>query len=222
MSLAVDAGDFGIWIWDLARNEIWASDKWRELFGFAPSEPLAFRRHPATAAPRRSRERSGRLTLWRSRARMAADTRPNTGCCCRMATTRWIASSGRVEFDAHGPAGPDARRLPRGHRAQTGRAGGAAPAAGDRPRRARLDDGPARLGAGARDQPAARARSCGTPRRRRCSCSTHRRTSTRSAPFSPISARTTSEPATSSTGCAACSSASTLETRRLDVRSLVG
>ena len=37
MSLAVDAADFGIWIRDLARHEIWASEKWRELFGFAPS-----------------------------------------------------------------------------------------------------------------------------------------------------------------------------------------
>jgi PAS domain S-box-containing protein len=40
MSLAVDAANFGIWIQDLARNEIWASDRWRELFGFAPSERL--------------------------------------------------------------------------------------------------------------------------------------------------------------------------------------
>ena len=42
MSLAVDVADFGIWIWDLARNEIWASDKWCELFAFAPSERLEF------------------------------------------------------------------------------------------------------------------------------------------------------------------------------------
>ena len=78
MSLAVDAADFGIWIRDLARNEIWASDKWRELFGFAPSEPLEFnailqRLHPD------DRDGSSRLTRWRSRARMEADTRPNTG-----------------------------------------------------------------------------------------------------------------------------------------------
>ncbi len=44
MSLAVDAANFGIWIRDLARNEIWASDKWRKLFGFAPSERLEFER----------------------------------------------------------------------------------------------------------------------------------------------------------------------------------
>ena len=42
MSLAVDAADLGIWIRDLARDEIWASHKWRELFGYAPSEPLEF------------------------------------------------------------------------------------------------------------------------------------------------------------------------------------
>lgn len=40
MSFAVDAANLGIWIRDLARKEIRASDKWRELFGFTPSEPL--------------------------------------------------------------------------------------------------------------------------------------------------------------------------------------
>ena len=44
MSLAVDAANFGIWIRDLARNEIWASDKWRELFGFTPSERIELER----------------------------------------------------------------------------------------------------------------------------------------------------------------------------------
>jgi len=44
MSLAVDAASFGIWIWDLERNEIWASDKWRESFGFGPSERLDIER----------------------------------------------------------------------------------------------------------------------------------------------------------------------------------
>jgi PAS domain-containing protein len=34
MRLAVEGADFGIWIRDLARNEIWATDKWRALFGF--------------------------------------------------------------------------------------------------------------------------------------------------------------------------------------------
>jgi PAS domain S-box-containing protein len=44
MSLAVDAANFGIWILDVVRDEIWASDKWRELFGFTSSERLDLER----------------------------------------------------------------------------------------------------------------------------------------------------------------------------------
>ena len=42
MNLAAEAANFGIWIHDLVRNELWASRKWRELFGFTSSEPLDF------------------------------------------------------------------------------------------------------------------------------------------------------------------------------------
>src|ERR1019366_7380378 len=99
MSLAVDAANFGIWIRDLARNEIWASDKWRELFGFALSERLELdhilqRLHPddrealqgvfAKAVAGEGRyETEFRVML------------PNGGI-------RWISSHGRVEFDANG------------------------------------------------------------------------------------------------------------------------
>ena len=79
MSLAVDAADLGIWIRDLARNDIWASDRWRELFGFAPSEPLEFdgvlqRLHPDDREAPPAGSGDGGRGL-----RMAADTRPNTG-----------------------------------------------------------------------------------------------------------------------------------------------
>jgi PAS domain S-box-containing protein len=40
MRLAVEGAEFGIWIQDLSRNEIWATDKWRGLFGFAETERL--------------------------------------------------------------------------------------------------------------------------------------------------------------------------------------
>ena len=44
LALAADAANLGIWIRDLLRNETWASEKWRGLFGFhqwlfAPSAP---------------------------------------------------------------------------------------------------------------------------------------------------------------------------------------
>ena len=53
MSLAVDAADFGIWIRDFARNDVWASEKFRELFGFTPSESLEYDAILTTRASRR-------------------------------------------------------------------------------------------------------------------------------------------------------------------------
>ena len=101
MSLAVDAADLGIWIRDLARNEIWASHKWRELFGFAPSEPLEFnailqRLHPD--------DREG-LRQAHAMAVAGADGgkyQTEYRLMLPDGATRWISSQGRVEFDAAG------------------------------------------------------------------------------------------------------------------------
>ncbi len=97
MFLAVDAAKLGIWVRDLVKNDIWASVKWRELFGFTPSEPLDFdcilrRLHPddrealqqvltKAVAGGGSYETEFRLTL------------PDGGL-------RWISFHGQVEFDA--------------------------------------------------------------------------------------------------------------------------
>src|SRR5213592_1419235 len=35
MELAASAAELGMWMWDIARNEIWLTDKGRALFGFA-------------------------------------------------------------------------------------------------------------------------------------------------------------------------------------------
>ncbi|HEX5601412.1 MAG TPA: ATP-binding protein [Pyrinomonadaceae bacterium] len=40
MTLAADAANLGIWTRDLMLNEIWATEKWRTLFGFSMSEQL--------------------------------------------------------------------------------------------------------------------------------------------------------------------------------------
>ena len=101
MSLAVDAADLGIWIRDLARNEIWASHKWRELFGFAPSEPLEFdailqRLHPD--------DREGLRQAHAMAVAGADGGRYQTEYRLMLpdGATRWISSQGRVEFDATG------------------------------------------------------------------------------------------------------------------------
>lgn len=101
MSLAVDAANFGIWIRDFARDEIWASERWRELFGFTPAEPLEYdailkRVHP---------DDRGTLDHAVTMAVAGADggryevdyrlTLPD-------GAIRWISSQGRVEHDAAG------------------------------------------------------------------------------------------------------------------------
>ena len=40
MALATDAAKLGVWVRDLVKDEICATDKWRELFGFEKSEQL--------------------------------------------------------------------------------------------------------------------------------------------------------------------------------------
>ncbi len=101
VSLAVDAADLGIWNRDLARNEIWASQKWRELFGFGPSEPLAFnailqRLHPDDREE--LRQADAMAVAGADGGKYQTEYRlqmPDGG-------TRWIFSRGRVECDAAG------------------------------------------------------------------------------------------------------------------------
>ena len=101
MSLAVDAADLGIWIRYLTQNEIWASHKWRQLFGFAPSEPLEFnaivqRLHPI--------DREGFRQTHAMAVAGADGGKYKTEYRLMLpdGATRWISSQGRVEFDATG------------------------------------------------------------------------------------------------------------------------
>ena len=100
MALATDAVNLGIWIRDLVRNEIWATDKWRELLGFAKSERIELngflqKLHPedreavSQTLAKALRDEGGYETEYRV-------VRSPDG------QTRWIASRGRVEFNRAG------------------------------------------------------------------------------------------------------------------------
>src|SRR6266446_940550 len=45
MSLAANAANLGLWVWNIpGGDERWVTEKWRQLFGFAESEPVTFDR----------------------------------------------------------------------------------------------------------------------------------------------------------------------------------
>ena len=99
MKLAVEGADFGIWIRDLARNEIWATDKWRTLFGFSKMERLEID-HILERLHTNDRDvfslALGKAALgdgsYEAEYRVVL---PNS-------QMRWISSHGRVEFDGTG------------------------------------------------------------------------------------------------------------------------
>ncbi len=99
MALAADAANLGFWVRDLARNEIWATEKWRALFGFAKTERLDLdgffqRLHPE------DRE-SVRQALAQALAG-DGDYEKEFRVVLPDGQLRWLASRGRVEFNGGG------------------------------------------------------------------------------------------------------------------------
>jgi two-component system, LuxR family, sensor kinase FixL len=97
LNLAAEAASLGFWFRDFARNEITATDEWRALFGFTKTERLhlddAVRRlHPD------DREMTRRVLEKASQGdgRYQIEYR----VILPDGRMRWIASQGRVEFDA--------------------------------------------------------------------------------------------------------------------------
>ncbi len=101
LSLAIDAVDFGVWTSDLASGAVWASEKYRQLFGFTLSEELdrnalLGRLHPDDHED--VLQAHARAVTDVDQGRYQAEYRlmqPD-------GTIRWIASLGRVERDATG------------------------------------------------------------------------------------------------------------------------
>jgi len=96
-SLAADAASLGMWARDAVLGTLWASDKWRTLFGFTRDEPVSMdqllkRIHPDDR------------TLFQERMAQATADRGEYHFEYRLllpdGRTRWIASQGKVEFDA--------------------------------------------------------------------------------------------------------------------------
>ena len=99
MRLAVEGADFGIWIRDLVRNEFWATDKCRALFGFSETERLELdkifdRIHPEDRD-------AVRLVLKRA-TESDGGYEAEYRIMLPSGDIRWIGSRSRVEFDRAG------------------------------------------------------------------------------------------------------------------------
>jgi PAS domain S-box-containing protein len=97
MALATNAADLGIWIRDLVRNEIWATDKWRMLFGFEKAERIDLQAYLQKLHPE-DRDAVSRTLAKAVESDGHYETeyrvlRPD-------GKLRWIASRGRVEFNS--------------------------------------------------------------------------------------------------------------------------
>ena len=99
MQIATRVANVGIWIRDLVRNEIWATNEWRELLGFDNWERIDFdsflqKLHPEDRelVKRSVAKAVGGEGEYKMEYRVML---PNGGL-------RWIASQGRVEFSDAG------------------------------------------------------------------------------------------------------------------------
>ncbi len=98
MTLAAEAAGFGIWMWSVARNQVWASERWLSLFGFTPGADLSFEKvlqriHPED---RDFVERAVRLAI-----KDGVDYAGEYRVVLPDDTQRWISARGRMYLDAN-------------------------------------------------------------------------------------------------------------------------
>src|SRR5436305_8401569 len=99
MELAASAAKLGMWTWDIARNEIWITDKGRALFGFAPSEKLDLDRFRSAVHPE---DRELVFQAVQNSLRTGAEYEAEYRVLLPDGQLRWIAGRGRLEFNGDG------------------------------------------------------------------------------------------------------------------------
>ena len=99
MSLAAAAAGFGVWMWNIARNQVWASEKWRSLFGFAPDAAVTFEKVIERIHPddREIVEREVRRAVTDRKEYMA-----EYRIVLPDGTQRWVLARGKVYADSNG------------------------------------------------------------------------------------------------------------------------
>jgi PAS domain S-box-containing protein len=99
-NLAANAANLGLWLWNIRDDELWVTEKWRRLFGFAESEPADIGQLLQVVPPADRERMKQRVqhVLEQSGGEHESEyriTRPD-------GSIRWIAGYGGVELDERG------------------------------------------------------------------------------------------------------------------------
>lgn len=100
MALAAHAAGLGTWEWDIARDEVWATDGALALFGIKSATPIEFDRFLSPFSPENSGAGSAVL---RSAIRQGGDIDHEHRVALPDGSERWVHSRGRVESEAGNP-----------------------------------------------------------------------------------------------------------------------
>ena len=100
INLATSAANLGLWLWNIRDDKLWATEKWRTLFGFTESEPVSFGRLLQVVHPE-DRERM-QLVVQHMSERGGIDHESEYRITRPDGSTRWIAGYGSVELDEDG------------------------------------------------------------------------------------------------------------------------
>ncbi|MGZ8157708.1 MAG: sigma 54-interacting transcriptional regulator [Methylobacter sp.] len=99
MRLAAEAADIGLWVWNIRRDTIWATDKTRKLYGVSIDETLNLQRFLDCLHP--DDKQGVSETLQRILAD-GSDLHDKYRIVHRDASERWICASGRCQLGADG------------------------------------------------------------------------------------------------------------------------
>lgn len=99
MSLAVNAADLGLWVWDIARDEIWRTDSGYALFGIPPMERINLARFFSVL---HEDERESVRQAVEKALKGQGDYESEYRITLPDGRLRWVASRGRAEFDSRG------------------------------------------------------------------------------------------------------------------------
>jgi PAS domain S-box-containing protein len=99
MTLAAEAANLGMWMWDIPRGKVWSTEKFRELFGFTDAEEISFDKIQERIHPQ---DRLHRQETLERALKTAGSYEVEYRVVTAEGVERWIASKGRADHDEEG------------------------------------------------------------------------------------------------------------------------